>query len=160
MVAWSVVAAAQSHLVGRTDFYICRMLLGVIEDGFIPDVIIYLSYFFKNNELPKCLSWFWTAYQATSIVGAFLAYGIFHLDNNSGLENGWRYVFAIEGDITAFIVILTWFYLPPSPTQTASDGRFKSWLRPKNGWSSQHEEVIMVTRILEDDPGKAIMYNR
>lgn len=160
MVAWSIVAAAQSHLVGRTDFYICRMLLGLIEGGFIPDVILYLSYFFKNGELPKRLSWFWTAYQATSIVGAFLAYGIFHLDNNSGLKDGWRYLFAIEGGITAFIGILTWFYLPASPTQTARDGRFKGWLRPKNGWFSEREEIIMVTRILRDDPGKATMHNR
>ena len=96
MVAWSTVAASQSRLTGRSTFFITRFLLGFIEGGFIPDVILYLSYYYKNAELPKRLSWFWTSYQSTSIVGAFLAYGILHLNDPKGLGAGWRYLFAIE----------------------------------------------------------------
>ena len=127
--------------------------------GFIPDTILYLSYFYKNSELPRRLSWFWTSYQSTQVIGAFLAYGILHLRGNSGLKQGWRYLFVIEGSITATIGILTWLYLPPSPTQTARHGA-KGLLRPKNGWFTEREEVIMVTRIIRDDPGKATMHNR
>jgi Major Facilitator Superfamily len=127
--------------------------------GFIPDTILYLSYFYKNSELPRRLSWFWTSYQSTQVIGAFLAYGILHLRGNSGLKEGWRYLFVIEGSITATIGILTWLYLPPSPTQTARHGA-KGLLRPKKGWFTEREEVIMVTRILRDDPGKATMHNR
>lgn len=125
----------------------------------VNSVILYLSYFYKNNELPKRLSWFWTSYQSTNIVGAFLAYGILHIRGDSGLKQGWRYLFAIEGALTASIGIFTWFYLPASPTQTAREG-FKGALRPKDGWFTEREEVIMVTRILRDDPGKATMHNR
>jgi MFS family permease len=159
MVLWSVVASSQAALNGRTSFYICRFLLGLIEGGFIPDTILYLSYFFKNAELPKRLSWFWTSYQSTQIVGAFLAYGILHLRSDSGLQAGWRYLFAIEGGLTGLIGILTWLYLPASPTQTARNG-VKGLLRPKNGWFTEREETIMVTRILRDDPGKSTMHNR
>lgn len=127
--------------------------------GFIPDTILYLSYFYKNSELPRRLSWFWTSYQGTQIVGAFLAYGILHLRGHSGLHEGWRYLFVIEGSLTAVIGILTFFYLPPSPTQTARNG-WKGILRPKDGWFSEREEVIMVTRVIRDDPGKATMHNR
>jgi hypothetical protein len=123
------------------------------------DVILYLSYYYKNAELPKRLSWFWTAYQGTSIIGAFLAFGLLHLKNQSGLQAGWRYLFAIEGSITGFIGILTWLYLPPSPTQTSRHG-LKGILRPKQGWFTEREEYILVTRILLDDPGKATMHNR
>jgi len=159
MVAWSAVASSQAALSGKTSFYICRFLLGVIEGGFIPDTILYLSYFFKNSELPKRLSWFWTSYQSTQVVGAFLAYGILHLRGGGGLKQGWRYLFAIEGSLTGLIGILTWLYLPASPTQTARHG-IKGLLRPKQGWFTEREEVIMVTRILRDDPGKATMHNR
>jgi len=159
MVSWSIVAASQAKLTGRTTFFITRFLLGMIEGGFIPDVILYLSYFYKNRELPLRLSWFWTSYQGTSIVGAFLAYGILHLRGDSGLRDGWRYLFCIEGAITATIGVLTWFYLPASPCQTARTG-WKGLLRPKKGWFTEREETIMVTRILRDDPGKATMHNR
>src|ERR1700755_187721 len=158
MVCWSAVAASQSALQGRTSFYICRFLLGLIEGGFIPDTILYLSYFFTNGELPRRLSWFWTSYQSTQIVGAFLAYGILHLRGHHGLA-GWRFLFAIEGGITGLIGILTWLYLPASPTQTSRHG-LKGALRPKHGWFTEREEYILVTRILLDDPGKATMHNR
>jgi hypothetical protein len=160
MVCWSIVAASQAALSGRTSFFICRSLLGLIEGGFIPDTILFLSYFYKNDELPRRLSWFWTSYQSTQIVGAFLAYGILHLRGDGGLKEGWRYLFAIEGSLTGLIGIAAWFYLPASPTQTARQGRFRGLLRPKKGWFTDREEVIMVTRILRDDPNKATMHNR
>jgi MFS family permease len=159
MVAWSIVASSQARLTGKTTFFITRFLLGLIEGGFIPDVILYLSYYYKNAELPKRLSWFWTSYQSTSIIGAFLAYGILHLRGHTGLVAGWRYLFAIEGSLTALIGILTWLYLPASPTQTTRHG-LKGALRPKQGWFTEREEYILVTRILLDDPGKATMHNR
>jgi len=96
---------------------------------------------------------------STNIVSSFLAYGILHLRGHSGLRGeGWRYLFAIEGGLTALLGILAWFYLPPSPTQTKSHG-IKGYLRGKRGWFTEREEVIMVTRILRDDPGKSTMHN-
>lgn len=147
MVSWSVVASAQCRLTGRTTFYVIRALLGLIEGGFIPDVILYLSYFYKSKELPIRLSYFWGAYMSTNIVSAFLAYGILHMRGISEWA-GWRWLFVIEGSLTALIGVASWFYLPPSPTQTAS------WFRGKDGWFTEKEEKIMVNRILYDDPGK------
>lgn len=147
MVSWSIVACCQSRLTGKSTFYLTRSLLGLIEGGFIPDVILYLSYFYKSKELPIRLSFFWGAYISTNIVSAFLAFGILHLRKATGWA-GWRWLFALEGGLTAIIGILSWFYLPPSPTQTAS------WFRGKDGWFSEREEKIMVNRILRDDPGK------
>ena len=56
--------------------------------------------------------------------------------------------------LTGIIGIISWFYLPPSPTQTASK------FRGKDGWFSEREEKIMVNRILRDDPSKGDMHNR
>jgi hypothetical protein len=82
-----------------------------------------------------------------------MAYGILRLRGYGGWE-GWRWLFALEGGLTALIGIFAWFYLPPSPTQTAS------WFRGKDGWFDEREETIMVTRILRDDPSKGDMHNR
>lgn len=152
MIMWSLVAAFQSFISGRASYWTCRALLGLIEGGFIPDNVLYLSYYYKNKELPARLSWFWVSYESTSIVSAFLAYGILRVTSN-GFQ-GWRWLFAIEGTITGCIGIFAYFYLPPSPTQSAS------YFRGKNGWFNEREEKIMVNRIIRDDPSKGDMHNR
>jgi hypothetical protein len=81
---------------------------------------------------------------------AFLAYGILRLGGHNGLE-GWRWLFALEGLVTGLIGIISYFYLPPSPTQTASK------FRGNNGSFSEHEEKIIVNRILRDDPSKGLL---
>lgn len=43
--------------------------------------------------------------------------------------------------------------MPPSPTQS------RTWFRP-NGWFTEREEIIIVSRILRDDPTKGDMHNR
>ena len=66
-----------------------------------------LSYFYKSKELPLRLSFFWGAYISTSIVSAFLAFGILHLRQLTGWA-GWRWLFALEGALTACIGIASW----------------------------------------------------
>ncbi|KAJ5377706.1 transporter [Penicillium cataractarum] len=153
MVSWSLVAACQAFVKNRSTYFVTRALLGLLEGGFIPDTILFLSFWYKSKELPIRLSYFWVAYQGTSIVSAFLAFGFLHIRQADG-TGGWRYLFAFEGLITGVIGIIAAFWMPPSPTQTA--GRF----RGKEGWFTEHEEKIMVNRILRDDPSKGGMHNR
>ena len=108
MISWSIVACCQAKLTGRATFFLTRALLGVIEGGFIPDVILYLTYFYKSKELPIRLSFFWGAYGVTFIISAFLAFGILHLRGHEGLT-GWQWLFALEGGLTALIGIFSWF---------------------------------------------------
>ncbi|RAK96196.1 putative transporter [Aspergillus ibericus CBS 121593] len=153
MVAWSFVAAFQAVLKNRTGYFVCRALLGLLEGGFIADTILFLSFFYKSKELPQRLSYFWVSYEATSIVGAFLAFGFLHIHKSDG-GGGWRYLFAFEGLITGLIGITAAFWMPASPTQT------KGGLRGKDGWFSEREEKILVNRVLRDDPSKGSMHNR
>jgi hypothetical protein len=62
--------------------------------------------------------------------------------------------FLIEGTITFFIGVLSFGLMPPGACQT------KHWFRGKNGWFNEHEEKILVNRILRDDPSKGDMNNR
>lgn len=119
----------------------------------IPDNILYLSYWYTTRELPIRLCYFWFSYQFTSIVSAFLAFGFLHMRGINDIA-GWRWLFALEGCLTGIIGVISWFYIPPSPTQTASK------FRGKDGWFNEREEKIMVNRVLRDDPSKGDMHNR
>ncbi|KAJ7731135.1 allantoate permease [Mycena maculata] len=152
MVLWSLVTAAQFWLSGRSSFLVCRALLGFLQGGFIPDLILYLSYFYTKHELPYRLAWFWISSSVCGIVASFIAFGVLRMGGVLG-KAGWRWLFLIEGLITLVIGILTFFRMPPSPTQT------KTWYRPK-GWFTEREEVIAVSRVLRDDPTKGDMHNR
>ncbi|KAL4980144.1 major facilitator superfamily domain-containing protein [Aspergillus desertorum] len=153
MVAWSLVAACQAFLKTRAGYLGLRALLGLLEGGFIPDTILFLSFFYKSSELPKRLTCFWVSYTVTTIVGAFLAFGFLHIKDSNG-GGSWRYLFAYEGLLTGVVGIIAAFWMPASPTQT------KGGFRGKNGWFTEHEEKIMVNRVIRDDPSKGTMHNR
>ncbi|OTB01897.1 hypothetical protein M426DRAFT_265446 [Hypoxylon sp. CI-4A] len=152
MVLWSIVAGAQFWLRGRSSFLATRALLGLLQGGFIPDLILYLSYFYKGTELPFRLALFWMANRLTDVIAPLLAYGILRLRGYHGYE-GWRWLFLIEAIFTFGVGIWSWFMMAPSPTQT------KAWYRPQ-GWFDEREEKILVNRILRDDPSKGDMHNR
>jgi MFS family permease len=99
MVSWSLVASMQAFLSGRSSFFACRALLGLIEGGFIPDNILYLSYFYTGYELPGRLSWFWVSYQSTQIVSAFFAFGLLRLRGVNGMA-GYVFIPGFEPSIT------------------------------------------------------------
>jgi hypothetical protein len=60
----------------------------------------------------------------------------------------------LEGALTALIRLNSWFYVPPSPTQTVS------FFSGRKGWFSEREEIILVTRVIKDDLSKADMHKR
>ncbi|KAK2794151.1 hypothetical protein FQN52_009233 [Onygenales sp. PD_12] len=62
--------------------------------------------------------------------------------------------FIPDGLFTLVFGILSIGLMPASPTQTAN------WLRGKKGWFTEREEVIMVNRVIRDDPSKGSMHNR
>jgi MFS family permease len=152
MVSWSLVAISQFWLSGRVSFLVCRSLMGLLQGGFIPDLILYLSYYFTGIELPFRLAILWTATRLSGVVAPLLAYGVLRLRGHNGYE-GWRWLFLTEGLLNIIIACWSIFMMAPSPTQT------KAWWRPK-GWFTEHEEKILVNRILRDDPSKGGMHNR
>ncbi|KAK3185607.1 hypothetical protein K4F52_005707 [Lecanicillium sp. MT-2017a] len=150
---WSIVALSQFGLSGRALFLATRALLGMLQGGFIPDVVIYLSYFYTHAELSIRLAFFWTAMSFADILSAIFAYGLLHMRGIGG-HAGWRWLFLIEGLLTFAIGLFSWVLMPAGPCETAS------WFRGKSGWFSEREEKIIVNRVIREDPSKSTMHNR
>ncbi|KAG9250302.1 major facilitator superfamily domain-containing protein [Emericellopsis atlantica] len=153
ITAWSITGACQAFLSTKAAFFATRAILGLLMGGFIPDTVLYLTYFYKSNELPIRLSWFWTALMIVQIIGSLIAAGVLQMGGVAGWA-GWQWLFMIEGLITLIIGVFSWVLMPPGPCQT------KNWFRGKDGWFSEHEEKILVNRLLRDDPSKGDMNNR
>ena len=103
---------AQFFLSGKKSFLVCRALLGFMQGGFIPDLILYLSCasrisvfnspilmtltdFYTKHELPFRLALFWLSSDACSVFGSFLAVGVLKMRGLHG-RAGWRWLFLIE----------------------------------------------------------------
>ncbi len=112
-----------------------------------------MTYYYKARELPLRLAWFWTALSTVNIVGSFIAAGVLQMRGVGGW-GGWRWLFLLEAIATLIVGILSWGMMPAGPCQT------KGWLRGKDGWFSEREELILVNRLLRDDPSKGDMNNR
>lgn len=153
ITGWSITSAAQAGLTSRAGFYACRCVLGLLMGGFIPDTVLYITYWYKSKELPIRLSWFWTVLSTCNILGSLLAAGILQMRGLHGWS-GWQWLFLIEGALTAVVGVASWGLMPASISQT------KGWLRGKNGWFTEREEAILVNRLLRDDPSKGDMNNR
>ncbi|OHW89564.1 MFS general substrate transporter [Colletotrichum incanum] len=105
LVLWSLVACCQFKLNGLASFLICRCLLVFLQGGFIPDIILYLSDFYKHAEMT-----------------IRLVHG----------HEGWRWLFLIEGLLTMSIGFMSFLLMPAGPTQTASWVRGKNgWYTPR-----------------------------
>jgi MFS family permease len=140
VLCWGLFLIMQSGSSGRWYFLTIRAFVGACQSGFIPTSIVYLTNFYTASELPIRLSLFYAGYQIIRIMFDSFAYGIIYY---SGLENipGAKWFFALQGCLTCLIGCMAWYYLPPSPTQSAS--RFRG---PK-GWFSDVEEKIMVGKV-------------
>lgn len=150
--SWCIVSTCQGAMHNKTGFLICRALIGLFQGGFIPDMVLWLSYFYKSGELPLRLSYFWTALAITQVVTSLLAYAILRMRGVGGLA-GWQWLFILEGAGSLLIGIWSFYLMVPSAVQT------RNKLHPK-GWFTEREEKITVNRILRDDPSKGGMHNR
>ncbi|KAL0942649.1 yil166c-like protein [Colletotrichum truncatum] len=153
---WGTLCTLQAAMNSRASFWAFRALLGFVQGGFIPEMVLYLSYFYKNNELPIRLSIFYTVIPITQIYGALLAAGFLAMRGIRGWA-GWQWLFLLEGIICVIIGAVSFFVMPPSVCEPA-----RAFRRPdgSNKWWTEQEEKILVNRILRDDPTKGDMNNR
>ncbi|KAF1816197.1 MFS general substrate transporter [Eremomyces bilateralis CBS 781.70] len=144
LVLWSIVAATQFWLSGRATFLVTRVLLGLLQGGFIPGESIRTpSLYISAKHLSIRLSFFWAAMSIADIMSAILAFGLPRMRGIGG-HSGWRWLFLIEGLLTMVIGIFSFGLMPAGPAQTAS------WFRGKKGWFTErmHNRQLVTPKLL------------
>lgn len=115
MVVWGILSACMAFVQTPMQFYVLRFLLGAAESGFLPGVILYLTYWFPNEVRGRIIGNFFAAVPLSNVFGAplstwLLGHSIFGL-------KGWQTMFVVEGLPAVVLGVVTYFWLADGPAK-------------------------------------------
>ena len=109
MISWGLIGAAMAFVTTATQFYILRFLLGVAEAGFIPGVLLYLTYWFPAAWRGRIIALFLAAIPISNIIGGPLSGWILATLNDVNGLRGWQWLFIVEtipSIVLGFVVLV------------------------------------------------------
>lgn len=131
LISWGVVSSSMMLVQGPLSFYGLRFLLGVTEAGFFPGMILYLTYWFRQQDRGRAVAQFMTATAIAGLLGSPISGALLLLDGWGGLA-GWQWMFLLEGLPAVILGFVTLRYLPDGPEDAP-------WLSPaERRWLQDH----------------------
>ena len=140
MITWGLIAAAMAFVQGPISFYVLRFLLGVMEAGFFPGVILFLTYWVPARHLSRARGYFYMGIALAGILGNPLSGSLLELNGVFGLR-GIHWMFLVEGLIAVVVGIWAYFYLTDRPEDAT--------------WLPDDEREALVETIDAEDTAKA-----
>jgi MFS family permease len=136
LIGWGLASMATMFVRGGASFYALRILLGILEAGFFPGAILYLTYWFPNRVRAEIIGLFYLGVPISLILGGPLSGFLLDMRPLAGLEN-WQTMFLVEGSLAVVLGFSTFFILENKP----ADAR---WLPPEEksaltGWLAREE---------------------
>jgi D-galactonate transporter len=142
MVTWGVISGAMMFVTTPTSFYILRFLLGVAEAGFIPAVLLYLTYWFPANRCGKVTALFFTGIPMSGVIGGPLSGLILGtMDQVQGLA-AWQWLFVLEAIPTVVLGCVAFFLLD----DRIADAK----------WLTSKEKAVLEHNLSQDAHGKQL----
>ena len=136
MIIWGVVSACNIFIRDTRTFYALRFSLGVVESGFFPGVILYLTFWFTFRYRPRMLAVFLTAIPVSSVIGAPISGWILKAMSTAGGLRGWQWLLVLEAVPSIIAGVAALVFLDDGP-RTAK-------------WLSEEERAFLVARLEED----------
>jgi len=141
MITWGIASTATMFAATPAGLYLIRFLVGVAEAGFLPGILLYLTYWFPQSHRARANAVFMLAMPVTiafgaSISGLILQWG----DGFLGIA-GWRWLFLIEGLPSVLLGVVAAFYLTSRP----SDAK----------WLTESEKTVLQASLGGASPSRA-----
>ncbi len=111
MITWGIISALMCFVHTPLQFYALRFLLGVAEAGFIPGILLYLTYWFPARRRGRITAIFLAAIPTASIIGGPLSGWILKEVSGARGLSGWQWLFLIETIPSILLGIVTLIYL-------------------------------------------------
>ncbi|EMD1654995.1 4-hydroxyphenylacetate permease [Pluralibacter gergoviae] len=116
MVVWGIASTCTLFSTSPQTLYLLRMLVGIAEAGFLPGVLVYLTWWFPAWHRARANALFMIAMPVTMMFGSLLSGYILALDGLWHLK-GWQWLFLLEGLPSVLLGVVTWFFLNDTPDQ-------------------------------------------
>jgi ACS family tartrate transporter-like MFS transporter len=136
LLLWGALSASNAFVKGPYSFYTVRVLLGLVEAGFYPGMILYLTYWFPRPYRGRLVAIFMAALPAANIVGGPLSSLILGMSGYHGLA-GWQWLFLIEGAPSILLAFAVLMVLPDGPGKAA--------------WLNQDERALIAKELSAED---------
>ncbi|KAJ8606699.1 hypothetical protein MRB53_040781 [Persea americana] len=133
--AWGVLASSQSLVSSFGSLLVLRLFLGMGEAAFV-GIPIYLSFFFRRDELAFRTGLFISAAPLATTFASSLAYAIVRFGDRINIAN-WRLLFLLEGFPACLIAVWTWYWIPDRPATTH--------------WLSRRERKVAALRMRKEE---------
>jgi len=108
ILSWGIVVIITAAATNASELFVLRFLLGVAEAGFFPGIILYITCWFRREDLARAVALFMTALAASNIIGAPVSTWILDNIHWFGIA-GWRWLFVLEGLPALVLGVVTWF---------------------------------------------------
>ncbi|CAG7988573.1 unnamed protein product [Penicillium olsonii] len=137
MIIWGALTCVMGAIQDYKHLVALRVIIGCIESGFAPGVLLVLSSWYKRTEQSRRFGVYISAAILSGAFGGLLAAVIVkNLEGVHGIR-GWRWLFIVEGAATIGVALIALFVLPDFP---ANSRRL-----------SEREKDIAVARLAAED---------
>ncbi|KJK94975.1 hypothetical protein H633G_01123 [Metarhizium anisopliae BRIP 53284] len=117
MFSWGVVNMCMGFVHSYQALVGLRFMLGVFEAGVLPAIVYITSTYYKRHECQKRMSLLFCSTVVAGAFGGLLAFAIGKLGGREGFR-AWRWIFIIEGAVTAVLAVVASFTIIDWPEQT------------------------------------------
>jgi D-galactonate transporter len=115
MFTWGIVSTAMAFVQTPMQFYIARFLLGVLEAGFFPGIILYLTYWYPSARRGQIIALFLAATAIASVIAGPLSGATMKYFNDIEGWHGWQWLFISQGLPATILGLFAYFYLQDKP---------------------------------------------
>lgn len=112
VMLWGSLCMCHAAIRNSATLIALRLLIGAAEAGFTQIGMFYMSTLYPKYEVGFRMAMFTGMYSVAGAFAGILAYGLLKIE--SATLHGWQVLFLVEGGITVFLGVLSFFLLPKS----------------------------------------------
>lgn len=108
VVVWGATVLGNGFASSYGGVLACRLVLGMCEACLSPCLFLYMTTFYRREELALRMCYLFISSALSGVVGGLIAYGFLKMDGLRGLA-GWQWLYIIEGALTIVVGIIVAF---------------------------------------------------